>query len=91
MPLPAVDTCVACEKKVVSPASPLVVDAGTKVGPNIPSPLTMVLVELPEMIVVVAPLIMVVTSSVVMVTGRAVGGCCTIVCVMVRVQDHEVA
>jgi hypothetical protein len=91
MPPPGLETCVAWEKKVVKPAPPLVVDAGTKLGPNMPPPLTRILVELPEMSVVVAPLTMVVTRSVVMVTGRAVGGCCTMVWAMVRVQDHEVA
>jgi hypothetical protein len=46
-PLAPVEVCVATEKKVVNPAPPLVVDAGTKLGPDSPPPLTMILVELP--------------------------------------------
>lgn len=43
------------------------------------------------MIVVVAPFMMVVISSVAIVTGRAVGGCCTMVWTTVRVHDQDVA
>ena len=38
IPSPPVDVCVANEKKVVNSPLPLVVDAGTKVGPNCPPP-----------------------------------------------------
>jgi hypothetical protein len=88
-PLSPVEISVAVEKNVVTSPLPLVVDAGTKVepGPNSPPPPTTTLVELPEIYVVVAPLIMVVMISVRWVTGRAVGGCCTTVWVMVRVQE----
>lgn len=73
---------------VVIPPLPSVVDAGTKVGGDIPPPLTIIRVELPLIIVVVAPLIMVVSSTEVMVTGSE--GCCTIVRVILAVHSHEV-
>jgi hypothetical protein len=74
-----VEVAVAVEKIVVISPLPVVVEAGTKLGPNSPPPFTITLVEEPEMIVVVAPLMIVVTSSVMTVLGRLVSGCCTIV------------
>lgn len=48
-----VDPCTAVEKKVVIPPSPLVVDAGTRVGPPpTPPPPPMVVVLSPEIMVV---------------------------------------
>lgn len=52
MPSVPVDVWVAVEKKVVTPASPSVVEAGTNVGPAEPPPPLMVVVVSPEMIVV---------------------------------------
>ena len=91
IPLSPVDFCVAAEKNVVNSPFSGVVDTGTKVGSNMPPPFTMILVEEPEIIVVVAPLTIVVTSSVCIVTGNAVGGCCTFVWVIVLVHDQDVA
>jgi hypothetical protein len=69
---------VAVEKNVVIPPLSLVVEAGTNVGPDKPPPPTIILVEVPVMIVVVSPLTIVVINSDEMI-GEAVGGCCTIV------------
>jgi hypothetical protein len=93
IPAPPVEVAVAVEKNVVISPLPEVVVAGTKLvpGPSKPPPFTMILVELPEMIVVVAPLTIVVVASVAIVTGRAVGGCCTMVWTTVRVHDQDVA
>jgi hypothetical protein len=79
MPLSPVEVAVAVEKNVVISPLSLVVEAGTKVGPDRPPPPTIILVEVPVMIVVVAPFTIVVISSDEMVTGKAVGGCCTMV------------
>lgn len=65
---PPVEVPVAREKNVVTSPLPSVVDAGTNVGgvsppPPIPPPFVKTLVDVPEMIVVVAPLMMVVIST----------------------------
>jgi hypothetical protein len=83
-----VEVAVASEKKVVIPASPSVVDAGTKVGVMIPSPLVTIRVDVPETYVVVAPWMMVVISTETTVCG--VAGCATIVRVRVAVHSQDV-
>lgn len=83
------------EKKVVTPASPLVVDAGTNVGPLPPSPPEpplRVVVLSPEMIVVKPlPMIVVIAIEVIVLPSiTVVAAACSMVRVMVAEQAHEV-
>jgi hypothetical protein len=79
------------EKNVVTPASPSVVEADTKVGPATPPPPAIVRVTSPEMIVVNPLAMMVVTyTEVIVEPSMIVVACCSIVRVMVAEQAQDV-
>ena len=93
IPSVPVDASTAVEKKVVNPASPLVVDAGTKVGPPPTPPLPLKVVVLsPEIMVVYPfPMIVVIMTEVMVLPSMTTVAGCSRVRVIVAEQAHEVS
>lgn len=77
---------------MVTPPSPLVVDAGTNVGPDSPPPPLRVVVLSPDMIVVMPlPIIVVTAIEVIVVPSITVVACCSMVRVIVAEHAHDVS